>query len=193
MLGTVRLVSVWGRSLMGERHPCKMEDVGSTPTGSTNFRVGQLVSRWVWYNKYMSYYNHKTGCQCVFHVGRRNHKLGCQCVAHAGAHRSGRRFQPGNVPRCTRPLEEVLVQEGQKGRAQRVKLRLIKAGLLEDICSCCGSGPEWQGESLTLQLDHVNGNARDWRFENLRVLCPNCHSQTPTFCGANAKKSTPRC
>ena len=137
----------------------------------------------------MAYHNHRAGCQCVFHAGRRNHKPGCQCIAHAGAHRSGKRFQPGNVPRHTRLLEEVLVREGQKGGAQKVKRRLIKAGLLEDLCSRCGRGPEWRGEPLTLQLDHANGDARDWRFENLRVLCPNCHSQTPTFSGANARKA----
>ena len=39
-----------------------------------------------------------------------------------------------------------------------------------------------------LQLDHINGINTDHRLENLRLLCPNCHSQTPTYCGVNVKK-----
>jgi hypothetical protein len=50
-------------------------------------------------------------------------------------------------------------------------------------CETCGNGGEWQGRPLTLQLDHVNGKYDDNRLENLRWLCPNCHSQTETFAG----------
>lgn len=48
-------------------------------------------------------------------------------------------------------------------------------------CSKCGSPPEWNGEPLTLQVDHVDGNTRNNEVENLRWMCPNCHSQTPTW------------
>ena len=50
-------------------------------------------------------------------------------------------------------------------------------------CARCGNEGEWLGEPLTLQLDHANGRYDDNRLENLRWLCPNCHSQTPTFAG----------
>ena len=50
-------------------------------------------------------------------------------------------------------------------------------------CALCGNEGEWCGQPLTLQLDHVNGRYDDNRLENLRWLCPNCHSQTPTFAG----------
>jgi hypothetical protein len=50
-------------------------------------------------------------------------------------------------------------------------------------CAICGNAGEWQGRALTLQLDHANGRYDDNRLENLRWLCPNCHSQTPNFAG----------
>lgn len=51
-------------------------------------------------------------------------------------------------------------------------------------CSC-GQGEEWNGKKLVLQLDHINGRSSDNRLQNLRLLCPNCHSQTSTFSGKN--------
>lgn len=54
-------------------------------------------------------------------------------------------------------------------------------------CDCCGIS-EWQGKELVLQLDHKNGDNHDNRLENLHWLCPNCHSQTETFCGKKVKK-----
>lgn len=48
-------------------------------------------------------------------------------------------------------------------------------------CSMCGIKNEWNGKSLRLELDHANGDYTDNRLKNLRILCPNCHSQTNTF------------
>lgn len=61
------------------------------------------------------------------------------------------------------------------------------AGWLEEKCECGNKG-FWRGKKLTLQLDHKNGVNNDNRLENLRFLCPNCHSQTDTFCGRNKKR-----
>ena len=54
-----------------------------------------------------------------------------------------------------------------------------------DRCSECGLDPEWNGLSLVLQVDHIDGDNRNNEHSNWRLLCPNCHSQTPTFAGRN--------
>lgn len=64
-----------------------------------------------------------------------------------------------------------------------LKRRIQRDSLIPYICKKCGQGDVWDGEPLVLQLDHINGCNRDNRLENLRYLCPNCHSQTATYCG----------
>ena len=62
-----------------------------------------------------------------------------------------------------------------------------------EICALCKTGPEWNGLFLSLQLDHVDGNSDNDCISNLRLLCPNCHSQTDTFSGKlKVKKQTKR-
>lgn len=67
----------------------------------------------------------------------------------------------------------------------KVRKYLIRHEIIDYKCSSCGLEDYWNGENLTLQLDHINGNSCDNRLENLRFLCPNCHTQTSTFCGRN--------
>jgi hypothetical protein len=88
----------------------------------------------------------------------------------------------------TTPLEEILV-EGSSFPTKHLKNRLLAKGLLENRCSLCGLPPEWHGQALVMRLDHINGVADDHRFENLRLVCPNCDSQLPTFAGRNIKRS----
>jgi hypothetical protein len=81
-------------------------------------------------------------------------------------------------------LEEIL--EGKHPHFQTLKLKkkLLEAGIFENECHVCGIR-EWNGQSLVMQLDHINGDPSDHVLTNLRMLCPNCHAQTDTFCGKN--------
>ena len=72
---------------------------------------------------------------------------------------------------------------------QRLRRALVRVGL-EYRCAFCLNEGSWQGASLTLHVDHVNGDYLDCRQENLRFLCPNCHSQTPTHAGRNKGRRT---
>lgn len=88
----------------------------------------------------------------------------------------------------TKPLNEFFVKNSTRS-SKRVKERLLKEGLLDYKCNICGQEPIWNGKKLVLQLDHINGVNSDNRLTNLQILCPNCHTQTSTFCmGTRIKK-----
>lgn len=82
------------------------------------------------------------------------------------------------------PLENILV-ENSNYQSYKLKNRLIKQDLIVNKCSECGLQDTWNGKKINLHLDHINGNNTDNRLENLRMLCPNCHSQTDTYTGKN--------
>lgn len=92
-----------------------------------------------------------------------------------------------NMNGIKRPLSEVMVENSDYSRGL-LKARLLKDGILQNICSECGQLPIHNGKNLVLHLEHKNGVNNDHRLENLCILCPNCHSQSPTFAGRNNKR-----
>lgn len=86
-----------------------------------------------------------------------------------------------DLPARGRPLSELLRADSPTSTSA-LKRRLRRAGLLEERCAGCG-GTSRQGQPMPLELDQVNGDRTDDRLENLRLLCPNCHAQTPTYRG----------
>ena len=85
-----------------------------------------------------------------------------------------------------RTAEEILVED-TSAHARRVPGSRLKRALreqgVEERCALCGIEPVWLGEALPIEVDHIDGNWRNNRIENLRLLCPNCHSTTDSYRG----------
>jgi hypothetical protein len=83
-----------------------------------------------------------------------------------------------------------IIEAGLCTTSQTVKkYLLIHRG---EVCQLCGQLPIWHGKPLTLQIDHIDGNSDNNRLDNVRILCPHCHTQTSTFVSRNIKKDTRR-
>ena len=90
-----------------------------------------------------------------------------------------RSVQPTKIP-----IIEILEGKHPYYQTLKLKKRLIKEGIKENKCDICEI-TEWNGKTISMQLDHIDGNSHNHKLENLRMTCPNCHSQTETYCGKN--------
>jgi 5-methylcytosine-specific restriction endonuclease McrA len=104
-------------------------------------------------------------------------------------HFTGSRWNVGERRKQTRygvPLEELLVVDSTF-QSHKLKTKLFTHKLKKPQCELC----EWNEQSIDgripVELDHINGVHTDNRIENLRILCPNCHSLQPTHRGRNKK------
>lgn len=108
------------------------------------------------------------------------------------SHFTGKKTNINNVhnKKVEKPVEHYLT-ENSYIQLTRLKHKLIKSGLKEYRCEKCGCN-KWNGEQLSLQLHHINGDNTDNRIENLQLLCPNCHSQTDNYCGCKNSNGNKR-
>jgi hypothetical protein len=90
-------------------------------------------------------------------------------------------------PAPARPLEELLVRDRWIS-SYHLKGRLFRARLKEPKCERCGWAESAPDGRVPVELDHINGDRNDNRLENLRILCPNCHSLQSTHRGLNQKR-----
>lgn len=101
------------------------------------------------------------------------------------ANQPGRGIEKGS-PGHKISLAEILAGKHPKYQTNKLRIRLIKEEIKEKKCEVCGI-IDWNGKKLSFELDHVDGNKRNHKLENLRIVCPNCHSQTETYRGKNIR------
>jgi DNA-binding transcriptional ArsR family regulator len=110
-----------------------------------------------------------------------------ECREHFGFDMSswGDALRRGDIVRLTpRQRLEAYARNGRPLSRASLRRLLFDAGLKHEACERCGID-EWRGRPLTIALHHVNGDPNDNRLENIRFLCPNCHSQTENYGGRN--------
>jgi len=134
--------------------------------------------------------------QVLKHLGIKiaggNYKILKRRIQEAGidiSHFTGKGHLKGKTHNwATRtPLSEIL-KEGTHYQSYGLKKRLLREKKIEYKCAECPLTDTYNGKPLNLHLDHINGDNTDNRLENLRMLCPNCHSQTDTYAGKNKGK-----
>lgn len=104
------------------------------------------------------------------------------------AHFTGKGWSKGKtgIGKPVLTLDKILVQHSSY-QSHKLKKRLFGAGIKKQSCEECGWSKMAENGRIPLELDHINGNRYDNRIENLRILCPNCHSLKPTHRGLNRK------
>jgi hypothetical protein len=91
------------------------------------------------------------------------------------------------IRRIPKPIKEILTDDSSY-QSYKLKNRLFAEGFKVPKCELCGWNKKTEDGRMPLELDHINGKHTDNRIENLRILCPNCHSLQPTHRGRNRKR-----
>jgi hypothetical protein len=114
-----------------------------------------------------------------------NVRLVIQANGFATQHWTGKGHLRGrHNPHAPKKPIECLLVDGSTYQSNKLRQRLIAEGILPAGCSVC-LRIAWLEQPIPLELDHIDGNRRNNQLDNIRLVCPNCHAQTPTYRGRN--------
>ncbi|MFJ6851353.1 HNH endonuclease [Streptomyces sp. NPDC091271] len=162
---------------------CGSDTVASRPTRE---RLGEAVA------------NSHSHAELLRKLGRRDNSHQRKLLRHwieeegmTTSHFLGQAHQRGKpAPTPTRRPEDLLVKHDGRRRTKTVLLRRALSEIgVPQRCDGCGTEPVWRGRPITLEIDHINGDWSDDRAENLRLLCPNCHAITTTWCRGGPRRA----
>ena len=99
----------------------------------------------------------------------------------------GGKGMAGEYPANLIKLEDILEGKYPQYGSSKLRKRLIDSGIKKHECEICKI-KEWMGKPCPIELDHIDGNNSNHKLENFRIICPNCHAQTPTHSCKKYKK-----